>query len=120
MAAEAAAAAASTVVNISNDSSSQSMENIPITNTQEVLQSGKLGIATPPQPFSQAQPTPSVITRMLQSQQNPANFPPNNPNVGPKFYGPPDSPSSASATLTTGSPSTPGAFAGNLGSMYFS
>lgn len=29
---------------------------------------GKLAVATPPQPFSQSQPTPSVITRMLQSQ----------------------------------------------------
>lgn len=32
------------------------------------LQTGKLTVATPPQPFSQSQPAPSVITRMLQSQ----------------------------------------------------
>lgn len=32
------------------------------------MHGSKLGIAAPPQPFSQSQPTPSVITRMLQSQ----------------------------------------------------
>lgn len=32
------------------------------------IHGGKLGIASPPQPFSQSQPAPSVITRMLQSQ----------------------------------------------------
>lgn len=33
----------------------------------------KLSVAAPPQPFSQSQPAPSVITRMLQSQTYPVN-----------------------------------------------
>jgi len=50
------------------------------------LHGSKLGIATPPQPFSQSQPSPSVITRMLQSQPGQGNF----PSVGSKYFsGPP-------------------------------
>lgn len=39
------------------------------------MQGSKLGIATPPQPFSQSQPAPSVITRMLQSQPGHPAYP---------------------------------------------
>lgn len=63
IAAEAAAAAVAAGVGspISGDSQA--------TNSPEPgFHGGKLGIATPPQPFTQSQPTPSVITRMLQSQ----------------------------------------------------
>lgn len=49
---------------------------------------GKLGIAAPPQPFSQSQPTPSVITRMLQSQPMPAaqNFTQAANNMAQKYF----------------------------------
>ncbi|KAF5270331.1 hypothetical protein FQR65_LT05519 [Abscondita terminalis] len=48
------------------------------------LHGSKLGIAAPPQPFSQSQPTPSVITRMLQSQPGQGNF---NPSAISKYFG---------------------------------
>lgn len=39
------------------------------------LQGNNIGIAAPPQPFSQSQPAPSVITRMLQSQPGQGGYP---------------------------------------------
>lgn len=50
------------------------------------MHGSKLGIAAPPQPFSQSQPTPSVITRMLQSQPGQGNFP---PGTAAKYFGGP-------------------------------
>ena len=38
-------------------------------------QESNIEIAAPPQPFSQSQPTPSVITRMLQSKPGQAGYP---------------------------------------------
>ncbi|KAK4883507.1 hypothetical protein RN001_006826 [Aquatica leii] len=48
------------------------------------LHGSKLGIAAPPQPFSQSQPAPSVITRMLQAQPGQGNF---NPAAISKYFG---------------------------------
>lgn len=45
-----------------------SMSSPSLPSQDPALQGNNLGIAAPPQPFSQSQPTPSVITRMLQSQ----------------------------------------------------
>lgn len=81
MAAEAAAAATKDGPPTSSyeNSSNSSLLDSP-------SQSGKLRIATPPQPFSQNQPTPSVITRMLQNQPDQQNYP--LPSVGTKFFTP--------------------------------
>lgn len=48
------------------------------------LHGAKLAVAAPPQPFSQTQPTPSVITRMLQAQPGQGNYSPM--NVGHNYY----------------------------------
>lgn len=65
-----------------------SNEGTPTISETSIL-AGKLGIAAPPQPFSQSQPTPSVITRMLQSQPiSVQNFPPAAPNQMSQKYFP--------------------------------
>lgn len=84
------------------------MDNTSASSASDTLQGGKLGIATPPQPFSQAQPAPSVITRMLQNQQNSQSYA-NSPNINSKFYGPP-----GSTTLPEVPPTTTNTFVGNL------
>lgn len=75
--AAAAAAAAATsgetsntsiTANSENSASGDSQTNVTSSSPEPNFPGGKLGIAAPPQPFSQNQPTPSVITRMLQSQ----------------------------------------------------
>lgn len=70
LAAEQAAAAAGTnqLSRPTSENSSMSGDSQPTNSPEPNFHSGKLGIATPPQPFTQNQPTPSVITRMLQSQ----------------------------------------------------
>lgn len=45
--------------------------NLSANSLESGYPAGKLSIASAPQPFSQSQPTPSVITRMLQSQPLP-------------------------------------------------
>ncbi|KAF5282832.1 hypothetical protein FQA39_LY17482 [Lamprigera yunnana] len=87
LAAEAAAAAA---CNTHIDMDLQ-LEGPNSTNSNTVspapdspMHGSKLGIAAPPQPFSQSQPAPSVITRMLQSQPGQTNF---NPAAISKYFG---------------------------------
>ncbi|XP_066138015.1 remodeling and spacing factor 1 isoform X1 [Euwallacea fornicatus] len=50
-------------------------KKVEANSNSSVAQGPAIEIAAPPQPFSQAQPTPSVITRMLQSKPNLAAFP---------------------------------------------
>ncbi|KRT80721.1 PHD finger motif containing protein [Oryctes borbonicus] len=48
------------------------------------MHGAELAIAAPPQPFSQTQPTPSVITRMLQAQPGAGNYSPM--GMGHNYY----------------------------------
>lgn len=54
-----------------NMSAGSSDSNFATNSPEPNYQSAKLSIASAPQPFTQSQPTPSVITRMLQSQPLP-------------------------------------------------
>lgn len=95
LAAEAAALAAATnkdgsEMDLGPEGPASSGSNTVSPAPDSPLHGSKLGIAAPPQPFSQSQPTPSVITRMLQSQPGQGGFP-----VGAsKYFGgaPGDSP----------------------------
>ncbi|KAI4459649.1 histone acetyltransferase [Holotrichia oblita] len=105
-AAAAAAAAASTVtgdtqpaaIPTSLPKTADDQPNIPTTvdtvanvNSDDMalanaaaIHGAKLAIAAPPQPFSQTQPTPSVITRMLQTQPGAGNYSPM--GLGHNYY----------------------------------
>ncbi|XP_031335091.1 remodeling and spacing factor 1 isoform X1 [Photinus pyralis] len=87
LAAEAAAAAASNKnidMEIGLEGPTSSSSNTVSPAPDSPLHGSKLGIAAPPQPFSQSQPTPSVITRMLQSQPGQNSFPPSSVS---KYFG---------------------------------
>lgn len=88
--AAAAAAASNSQPQVPNEANAESPSLIASPTPGSPLRgSSKLGIAPPPQPFSHSQPTPSVITRMLQPGSFPADGPPGTP---PKYYGGPQGP----------------------------
>ena len=62
---------------------SNSNNNPNVLGLNMTMHGGKLSVAAPPQPFSQAQPVPSVITRMLQTPPKQINFP---MSLGRKYY----------------------------------
>ncbi|GJQ73045.1 hypothetical protein Trydic_g1677 [Trypoxylus dichotomus] len=65
-----------TVANVNND-------DMVLANAA-AMHGAELAIAAPPQPFSQTQPTPSVITRMLQTQPGSGNYSPM--GMGHNYY----------------------------------
>ncbi|XP_017786913.1 PREDICTED: titin homolog isoform X2 [Nicrophorus vespilloides] len=102
-AAAAAAARASNAPSEAGDSNEPSLSETGDSSNDPALIGGKLGVASAPQPFSQSQPVPSVITRMLQTQPGKPAYPVG-PPINYEMYGGDNRPEGPSPPIPSPSP----------------